>query len=65
MGTIPNFDSFEGFPYFCPYKREIWYGGADVLIPRLFHEKITQYRHDCDARKPVGKNDNNAYEIYK
>jgi len=31
MAKIRNFDSFGAvFPRFCPYKREIWHGEADL-----------------------------------
>jgi len=40
MAKIRNFDSFGAiFPHFCPNKREIWHGGANLWSapPSKFH----------------------------
>jgi len=29
------------FPYFCPSKREIWHGGADLKSSRLSGQRVT------------------------
>jgi len=57
------------FPHFCPYKRKIWHGGADLRcqISRLSGQRVApagrkpildhwvkQYRHGCDTRRPAG-----------
>jgi len=47
MAKIRNFDSFGAiFPHFCPDKREIWHGGADLRsaapcqISRLSRQRV-------------------------
>jgi len=57
MAKIQNFDNFGGcIPTFCPDKREIWHGGADLRKVHVYRGNVSPLRGGGPIFGPLSKN---------